>query len=191
MRTRTTRFLALLLGLSVLTPSSSSAGDGEMLGLILGATTGGLLGSQAGRGGGQVAFTSLGVISGGLVGATLGQSWDRGGRRDGYGDSHRGHRWASSPYDAPWRFQTPYEPLYVGPSRVFAPRPTYVSTYVPPPPVFDLPSQAPVYIREGYVGPRPEQYCREFTQTVRINGTIQESYGTACLQPDGRWLVEP
>ncbi len=31
------------------------------------------------------------------------------------------------------------------------------------------------------------QYCREFQQTVTINGQPQQSYGTACRQPDGSW----
>ena len=32
-------------------------------------------------------------------------------------------------------------------------------------------------------------YCREYTRTVYIGGRIQEAYGTACLQPDGSWMV--
>lgn len=30
-------------------------------------------------------------------------------------------------------------------------------------------------------------YCREYTQTVRVGGVLQPSYGTACMQPDGSW----
>jgi len=33
------------------------------------------------------------------------------------------------------------------------------------------------------------QYCREFTQTVTIDGRRQEAYGTACRQPDGSWKI--
>ncbi|HEX7775711.1 MAG TPA: hypothetical protein VF449_04215 [Parvibaculum sp.] len=33
------------------------------------------------------------------------------------------------------------------------------------------------------------QYCREYQSTVRIDGRLQSSYGTACLQPDGAWRV--
>jgi surface antigen len=33
------------------------------------------------------------------------------------------------------------------------------------------------------------RYCREFTQTVEINGEIQQAYGTACRQPDGSWQM--
>lgn len=30
-------------------------------------------------------------------------------------------------------------------------------------------------------------YCREFTKNIKVNGKLQEAYGTACLQPDGSW----
>jgi len=33
------------------------------------------------------------------------------------------------------------------------------------------------------------RYCREYRQTVVINGTEEEAYGTACRQPDGTWQV--
>lgn len=31
------------------------------------------------------------------------------------------------------------------------------------------------------------RYCREYVQSVRIGGKVQEAYGTACRQPDGSW----
>jgi len=33
------------------------------------------------------------------------------------------------------------------------------------------------------------QYCREYQQTVTVNGQTQNAYGTACRQPDGSWKV--
>ncbi|MBX6370118.1 MAG: glycine zipper 2TM domain-containing protein [Rhodospirillales bacterium] len=33
------------------------------------------------------------------------------------------------------------------------------------------------------------QYCREFRQTVTIDGRIEEAQGRACRQPDGTWRV--
>ena len=33
------------------------------------------------------------------------------------------------------------------------------------------------------------QYCREYSQTVKIGGREQPAYGTACRQPDGSWLI--
>lgn len=32
-------------------------------------------------------------------------------------------------------------------------------------------------------------YCREFQQTVAIEGRTEQIYGTACRQPDGRWKL--
>jgi len=32
-------------------------------------------------------------------------------------------------------------------------------------------------------------YCREYTRTVYIGGCSQDAFGTACLQPDGSWMI--
>ena len=32
-------------------------------------------------------------------------------------------------------------------------------------------------------------YCREYTQTIYIQGEPHESYGHACRQPDGSWKI--
>ncbi len=47
----------------------------------------------------------------------------------------------------------------------------------------------------GQVVPQPAyqnasgQYCREYQQTVTIDGRQQSAFGTACRQPDGSWKV--
>ena len=33
------------------------------------------------------------------------------------------------------------------------------------------------------------QYCREYQQSVTVNGQSQSAYGTACRQPDGSWKI--
>jgi surface antigen len=33
------------------------------------------------------------------------------------------------------------------------------------------------------------QYCREYQQTVIIDGQQHQAYGTACRQPDGSWKI--
>lgn len=33
------------------------------------------------------------------------------------------------------------------------------------------------------------QYCREFTQTISVDGELQEAKGTACRQSDGTWHI--
>lgn len=37
--------------------------------------------------------------------------------------------------------------------------------------------------------PSPGQYCREYQQTVTVGGQQQQSFGTACRQPDGSWKL--
>ena len=34
------------------------------------------------------------------------------------------------------------------------------------------------------------RYCREYQQTVTVDGETQKAYGTACRQPDGSWKIE-
>jgi surface antigen len=34
------------------------------------------------------------------------------------------------------------------------------------------------------------QYCREYQQEIVVAGERQQSYGTACRQPDGSWQVQ-
>jgi surface antigen len=34
------------------------------------------------------------------------------------------------------------------------------------------------------------QYCREYQQTITVGGEPQQSYGTACRQPDGSWKIQ-
>lgn len=33
------------------------------------------------------------------------------------------------------------------------------------------------------------QYCREFQQTIVVDGRAETGYGTACQQPDGSWKI--
>ncbi|MEE8515695.1 MAG: RT0821/Lpp0805 family surface protein [Alphaproteobacteria bacterium] len=47
----------------------------------------------------------------------------------------------------------------------------------------------------GTITPQPAYqtnqggYCREYQQTVTIDGRTEQAYGTACRQPDGTWKV--
>lgn len=43
----------------------------------------------------------------------------------------------------------------------------------------------PVREGESYSG----EYCREFQQTVTIDGQTERAYGTACRQEDGSWRI--
>ena len=33
-------------------------------------------------------------------------------------------------------------------------------------------------------------YCREYQQTVTVNGRTEQAYGTACRQSDGSWKIQ-
>lgn len=34
------------------------------------------------------------------------------------------------------------------------------------------------------------QYCREYTQTIKVGGKVQEGVGTACRNEDGTWQIK-
>lgn len=36
---------------------------------------------------------------------------------------------------------------------------------------------------------RSGEYCREYQQTITIDGRTERAYGTACRQPDGSWRI--
>lgn len=157
------------------------AGDNSFWGTGVGAALGGLAGAQIGKGTGQLAATGAGVFLGGMMGNSVGQSLDRGNAAY-YGSG------GYSSY-SPYSYQ-PYQPTYVAPPA--APPPQII--YVQPEEVeYYAPRRRSVYVEEGYLGPpppKPQRHCREFTQTIRIDGQVRESYGTACLRPDGTWQIE-
>jgi len=130
----------------------------------------------------------IGTLGGAAVGGLIGNQFGHGAGRDaataagvifgglignniGSSIDNENRYYSSTPayaysYPEPVYYQTTYVPNYVAPSD---PEPSAVAYY------------------DNSVG----SYCREFTQEVRIDGQMQESYGTACLQPDGSWRVVP
>jgi len=54
----------------------------------------------------------------------------------------------------------------------------YAPNYVAPP------APPPIYVDQ-----QARTYCRQYSQEIRIAGRVHESYGTACLQPDGSWRI--
>lgn len=168
-----------LLALLCASTGPARASDNTFWGTALGAGLGGLAGSQIGKGTGQLAATGAGVFLGGMIGNSMGQSMDR--ANAAYYSSYSNY----TPYYPSYQS---YQPTYVGPPAAPPPQiiyvqPEVVDTYVP---------HRSVYVEEGYVGPQPPQpaqHCREFTQTIRIDGQVHESYGKACLRPDGTWQI--
>lgn len=43
-------------------------------------------------------------------------------------------------------------------------------------------------MRDGWAG---QQYCREFRQTINVDGRYQEAIGTTCRDPNGVWQLVP
>lgn len=174
-----------LLSLSIMTlvllgAGPALAGDKTLLGTGMGAALGGFLGSHIGKGDGQLAATGAGVFLGGLMGNSVGRSLDRADSAyygGGYGAT------SMSPYPS---YPSYYEPNYVAPE----PQPVYIQPQVVE---YYTPQSRAVVVESDYMGPPPprrSRHCREFTQTIRIDGQVRESYGTACLRPDGSWQIE-
>ena len=64
----------------------------------------------------------------------------------------------------------------------------------PPPPPMPLPPAADVAPPAQAAAPQAQAAqagptCREFKETITLNGAPQEAWGTTCLQPDGTWKV--
>ena len=59
---------------------------------------------------------------------------------------------------------------------VYVPTPAQTVTYATPAPVVQS-------------APQVAQNCREFQQTVNINGQPERAYGLSCQQPDGSWKI--
>ena len=183
--------LAALLAL----PAAPARADID-LGTIVGAGLGGVIGNQIGKGTGNTVATVAGVIIGGVAGHTVNNNWNRGAH----------YRHGTMAYYAPQPV-TYYRQNYVAPP---APPPTvvYSQTYYQETyphhrrharwrqpvvqQVYTQPvvyAQPPAYVTSGYGGgaSSSNSYCREYTNRVVIGNRVQESYGTACLQPDGSW----
>ncbi len=191
------RRLAVLGLASVLavTPVMARA-EGIDLGTLMGAGLGALVGNQIGKGTGKIAATAVGAFTGGVIGHHVDRSWD----------DDRGRRYSSSSYSSTYyepRQTVTYVPNYVAPPAptVVYEQPYYAGGYdydygrrhrrhyrrdvivqqvYTPPPVI----QQAAYEQDEEAG-----YCREYTQRVQVGGRVQESYGTACQQPDGSWKI--
>tara|TARA_R110000824_G_scaffold118960_2_gene271453 strand:+ start:72074 stop:72574 length:501 start_codon:yes stop_codon:yes gene_type:complete len=95
---------------------------------------------------------------------------------------HHHHRpYARSYYRPYYPYYPPpvvYAPsvVYAPPPVVYAPRVTYTE------PLRATPTSDIYRANNG-------QYCREYQSTARINGRLQNTYGTACQDAGGVWRV--
>lgn len=143
--------------------STPVVADDRLATTLLGAGVGGFVGNQFGSGSGQVAATAGGAFLGGLIGNDLGRSY-----------------YSSRVYNSPAYYYNNDPILFSDPGPYYYQTysPNYVAPPAPPPP----PATVTFVDTEG-------SYCREYSKKIRVGGRIQESYGTACLQPDGSWRI--
>jgi hypothetical protein len=84
-----------------------------------------------------------------------------------------------------------YHPYY-GP-HYYVPPPVYYYpppvAYAPPPPIAYAPAPMVVQTPVPPPGARAGQYCREYHGDATIDRRGQPFYGTACMQPDGKWHI--
>lgn len=135
----------------------------EVVGTGLGAIVGGVIGNQFGHGSGKTAATIGGVILGGIAGNAI--------AKDSCKDQHAdAYYYNNTYYDAfndrdegeEYNWRNPYSNNY---GTVSAGE-YYEDGY------------------EGYSGP-----CREFEQSVYIDGRPETATGVACRQGDGTWRI--
>jgi surface antigen len=72
---------AAFAGALALSGCSSDAGPNQTGGTLVGAALGGLVGSQFGHGGGQLAATAIGTLAGAAIGSNIGKNLDDNDRR--------------------------------------------------------------------------------------------------------------
>ncbi len=145
-----------------LLPSPAQAQQtSQLLGTLLGGVAGAALGSQFGSGSGNALATGLGGVGGAVLGSALVGSLQS--------DSRPSYpSYANAPAYAP--------------APVYAPQPTYAAQ-----PVYAAPSYAPGYAPQSFTP--PQQYCREFSSMITIDGVAQPAFGRACRQPNGTWRI--
>jgi len=81
--------------------------------------------------------------------------------------------------------------------RTSQPAPVYYNSYnsYQPAPLYYAPAYVPNYVAPPdipptYIDGASQNYCREYSELVRVGNQLRESYGTACLEPDGTWRVQ-
>lgn len=137
--------------------------DNAAVGTILGGVAGGVIGNQFGSGSGKTAATVGGVILGGIAGNAIARDACR---NESY-DAYYYNRTYSDAFDGPdygrryeWRNPHNGNYGYVTPTRRADSR------------------------RYGYASE-----CREFSQTVYVNGRQFEDVAVACRMNDGSWRI--
>ena len=129
----------------------------QNIGTVAGAAGGAILGSNVGKGKGNIAAIAAGTLLGGAVGNKIGASLDRADMA--YYDRTSQQALETAQTNKPVTWRNPDS----GNSGTITPTRTYQSS-------------------DG-------TYCREYTQTIVVQGKAEKGYGKACRQPDGTWKI--
>ena len=148
------------VSLAVLLAGCSGMSENETTGTLLGGAAGAVIGNQFGKGGGKTAATAIGAILGATVGREIGASLDETSRRRAGAATHRALETADVGTGITWE----------NPANAGAPA-----------------SGTTVITRQG--ADQKGRTCREFQQTVTIGGEEVRSYGTACRDGNGDWML--
>ena len=166
---KTMKILAVVVmsvGLVGAAATDSRAQNDTLLGGLLGGAAGAGIGAAFGGGKGA----AIGGVSGLLLGALAGNSIGR--NRNRYDPPPQ------QGYYAPPPTYYGYQQQPAGYAQGYAAPPAYTAppAYAPQ----SVPAQAPAY---------SANYCRDFNQTIIIDGVEKNAYGKACLQQDGSWRI--
>lgn len=94
----------------------------------------------------------------------------------GYGHGYDRHHGRHSRGHFSFNFYSPPEPIFIEPSPIY---------YEPPQAYIPAPTPYPA----NYNNTGEDRYCREYTRPAQVGGRMQQTYGTACMQPDGDWQI--
>ncbi len=101
------------------------------------------------------------------------------GRHHGYYERERFHHWGSPVFFGSHYYERPH---YVPSPIVYYEQPTVIERRV------IVEEQEPIRATRGRVV-SDSPYCREYQRNVTVGNHVEQSYGTACRQPDGAWKV--
>lgn len=154
------RRLANILGIVLFSFSVSACESMKGgVGALLGGAGGAAIGSQFGKGTGQLVAIAIGTLAGAWAGSEIGKSLDRADRLASQKATHDALESSPTGKTVVWK-----NPDTGNSGKV---TPTTTSN-----------------TREA--GSRP---CREFEQSILVDGKRESAYGRACRERDGTWKI--
>lgn len=158
---KTIRIIALLSAVTLVSACQNAELERMMTKENIGAATGAIggawIGSNVGKGKGNIAAIAAGTLLGGYLGKSIGASLDRADMVYYNRTSQETLETVKTGTEATW--SNPDSGNY----GTITPTKTYSAA-------------------NG-------QYCREYQQTITVDGRTERAYGTACRQNDGTWQI--